>query len=111
MARKTGDRETERVFSERARYWRHYFDPQIRFIRPKFEDETWLTPYDPFQSVHGGTGYFAEGTGWQYTFFTPQDPYGLIEAMGGDRAFAGNSIRSSRSAATWGRRHRPTSRD
>ncbi len=89
MARKTGDRETERVFSERARYWRHYFDPQIRFIRPKFEDGTWLTPYDPFQSVHGGTGYFAEGTGWQYTFFTPQDPYGLIEAMGGDRAFAG----------------------
>ena len=58
MARKTGDRETERVFSERARYWRHYFDPQIRFIRPKFEDGTWLTPYDPFQSVHGGTGIF-----------------------------------------------------
>lgn len=87
MARKLGDKEVERTFAARARYWKHYFDSSINFIRPKFADGSWLTPYNPFQSVHGGTGYFAEGTGWQYTFFVPQDPYGLIEAMGGDDAF------------------------
>ena len=88
MAQRLGRTQTARTFADRARGWRHYFDPQTRFIRPKFDDGSWLTPYDPFQSVHGGTGYFAEGTGWQYTFFVPQDPYGLIEAMGGDGPFA-----------------------
>ena len=87
MAHRLGREEVERTFSRRARYWRHYFDSDINFIRPKFDDGSWLAPYDPFQSVHGGTGYFAEGTGWQYTFFVPQDPYGLIEAMGGDGPF------------------------
>ncbi|MDY4089625.1 glycoside hydrolase family 92 protein, partial [Alistipes finegoldii] len=87
MAHKLGHKETERTFARRARYWKHYFDGDINFIRPKFDDGSWLTPYNPFQSVHGGTGYFAEGTGWQYTFFVPQDPYGLIEAMGGDEPF------------------------
>lgn len=87
MAHKLGKDDIKRTFSKRAGYWRHYFDGTIRFIRPKFYDGSWLTPYDPFQSVHGGTGYFAEGTGWQYTFFVPQDPYGLISSMGGDDAF------------------------
>ena len=88
MAAKSGKSSLSSVFAKRAGFWRHYFDPDIRFIRPKFYDGSWLTPYDPFQSVHGGTGYFAEGTGWQYTFFVPHDPYGLIDAMGGDEAFS-----------------------
>jgi predicted alpha-1,2-mannosidase len=45
-----------------------------------------VTPYDPFRSVHG-RGDFCEGTGWQYTFFVPQHPEGLIELFGGDEAF------------------------
>ena len=89
MAHRLGKEDIEQTFLKRAGYWKHYFDPDIRFVRPKFDDGSWLAPYDPFQSVHGGTGYFAEGTGWQYTFFVPQDPYGLIEAMGGDEAFCG----------------------
>lgn len=87
MAKKLGEEELHQHYMKRARYWKHYFDQEINFIRPKFDDGSWLTPYDPFQSVHGGTGYFAEGTGWQYTFFVPQDPYGLIETMGGDEVF------------------------
>ncbi|MEG0807324.1 MAG: GH92 family glycosyl hydrolase [Alistipes sp.] len=87
MAHKLGHEDLERTFTQRAHYWRHYFDPNIRFIRPKFADGKFLTPYDPFQSIHGGIGYFAEGTGWQYTFMVPQDPYGLIEAIGGDQPF------------------------
>ena len=34
-----------------------------------------------------GTGDFTEGTGWQYTFFVPQHPEGLIALMGGDANF------------------------
>ena len=30
---------------------------------------------------------FCEGNSWQYSFFVPQDPEGLIRQMGGRRAF------------------------
>lgn len=87
MARKLGHDQIEQTFTRRALYWKHYFDRKSNFIRPKFADGTWLSPYRPTEAVHGREGYFAEGTGWQYTFFVPQDPYGLIEAMGGDTPF------------------------
>ncbi len=87
MSKKMGKQEETATFDKRSKYYRHYMDPAIHFVRPKLADGSWLTPYDPFQSVHGGVGYFAEGTGWQYTFFVPQDPYGLIDFMGGDNAF------------------------
>ena len=57
------------------------------FIRPKLEDGSWRTPYDPARSIHT-VGDFCEGNGWQYTFFAPQDPYGLIALFGGDKPFA-----------------------
>ena len=38
MAHRLGREEVERTFSRRARYWRHYFDSDINFIRPKFDD-------------------------------------------------------------------------
>ena len=83
MARKTEDAET---FSKRAHYYKNYFDSSIHFIRPKLEDGSWRTPYDPARSIHT-VGDFCEGNGWQYTFFAPQDPYGLIALFGGDKPF------------------------
>lgn len=80
---KTADYET---FSKRALYYKNYFDPSIHFIRPKMDDGSWRTPYDPARSIHG-VGDFCEGNGWQYTFFAPQDPYGLIALFGGDKPF------------------------
>lgn len=87
LSKRLGDMKTAAEFEKRSQYYRHYMDTSIRFIRPKLLDGSWLTPYNPFQSIHGGTGYFAEGTGWQYTFLVPQDPYGLIGLMGGDKGF------------------------
>lgn len=68
MAKKMGKETEAELFERRSRYYRHYFDSEIGFIRPRNADGSWLTPYDPFQSIHGGQGYFCEGTGWQYTF-------------------------------------------
>lgn len=86
MAQKAGREDLAQEYYRRGGLWKEYFDPSIRFIRPKFDDGKFLTPYNPFTSVHE-VGYFAEGNGWQYTFLAPQDPYGLIEAMGGDVPF------------------------
>jgi len=87
MAQKLGDKEMFDLFLKRSKYYKHYFDPTIRFIRPKSVDGTWATPYDPIISVHGGHGFFSEGTGWQYSFYVPQCPSDLIEMYGGDKLF------------------------
>lgn len=86
MAKKMGKTADYETFAKRAMYYKNYFDSSIKFIRPKLEDGSWRTPYDPARSIHG-VGDFCEGNGWQYTFFVPQDPYGLIGLFGGNKLF------------------------
>lgn len=86
MAKKMGKTEDYEHFLKRSMYYKTYFDPAIGFIRPKMADGTWRTPYSPIKSVHG-VGDFCEGNGWQYTFFAPHDPEGLIGLFGGDDQF------------------------
>lgn len=86
MAKKMGKESDYKTFLQRGKYYEQYFDKEIGFIRPKMEDGSWRTPYNPFRSVHG-VGDFTEGTGWQYTFFVPQHPEGLIRLLGGDAPF------------------------
>lgn len=86
MAKKMGKTADYETFVKRAMYYKNYFDSSIKFIRPKLEDGSWRTPYDPARSIHG-VGDFCEGNGWQYTFFVPQDPYGLIGLFGGNKPF------------------------
>lgn len=86
MAKKMGKMEDYKKFLERGKYYTQYFDKDIQYVRPKMEDGSWRTPYNPFRSVHG-VGDFCEGTGWQYTFFVPQHPEGLIELFGGEANF------------------------
>lgn len=86
VAKKLGKEEDYNEYLKRGKYYEYYFDKSINFVRPRLSDGSWLTPYDPFESIHG-VGHFCEGNGWQYTFFVPQNPEGLIELMGGDEAF------------------------
>lgn len=86
MAKQMGRTDLHEEYMRRGRAYEQYFDRELNYIRPKMDDGTWRTLYDPFKSVHS-VGDFTEGTGWQYTFFVPQHPEGLIELMGGDEAF------------------------
>lgn len=88
VAKKMGKMDDYKEYAKRAKYYKHYFDTSINHIRPKLADGSWRTPYDPARSVHEGTSSdFCEGNGWQYTFFVPQDVYGLIDLFGGDKPF------------------------
>ncbi|RAJ08478.1 putative alpha-1,2-mannosidase [Chitinophaga skermanii] len=87
MAKKMGKTKDYEYYAKRAKYYKNYWDANIKFVRPKMDDGTWRTPYDPFHSKHE-RGDFTEGNGWQYTWLVPQDVEGLIELMGGDAAFA-----------------------
>ncbi|HTI99298.1 MAG TPA: GH92 family glycosyl hydrolase [Dongiaceae bacterium] len=58
--------------------WTNLFDLTTGFIRPKDMAGNFVTDFDP-QKPWGG---FQEGNAFQYTFYVPQDPAGLIATMG-----------------------------
>ena len=84
MALRMGKTADAGVFAKRAGYYKNYFNSSIDFMCPRLSDGSWKTPYHP---ATAGVRDFTEGNGWQYTFFAPQDPYGLIGLFGGDRNF------------------------
>lgn len=86
VAKKLGRTTDFEYYSKRAGYYKNYFDSTIKFVRPRMDDGSFKTPYDPFHSIHE-KGDFTEGNGWQYTWLVPQDVEGLISLMGGDDAF------------------------
>ncbi len=69
---------------KRARNWRNVFDESVGFVRGKYADGSWFEPFDPNETR---TPYITEGTPFQYTWYVPQDVYGLISAMGGEESF------------------------
>jgi predicted alpha-1,2-mannosidase len=64
---------------DQAARWRNLFDPTVTWIRPRYSDGRWLTPFDPSEE----TG-FQEGNSWQYTWLAPHDARRLFDAIGGD---------------------------
>ena len=87
LAKAAGDSETEARYAELAKAYRHYYDPTTGFMRGKMSDGSWREPFNPFSSNHRSDDY-CEGTAWQWTFFVPHDPEGLMELMGGREALA-----------------------
>lgn len=79
VAKTLGKQEDYVVFMKRSENWRQLFDPQVKFLRGKNADGSWLTPFDSFT---WGTPY-VEGGAWQHRWDAPHDINGLMEAMGG----------------------------
>ncbi len=85
LANELGDKENHRLLMERSRNYRNLFDPSTGFLRGRWADGSWVTPYDP------GIPYYVymyrESNGWMSTFFAPQDPEGLIALYPDKEAF------------------------
>lgn len=85
LARELGDEENARLLMERSKNYRHLFDTETGFLRGRWADGSWVTPYDP------GIPYYVymyrESNGWMSTFFAPQDPEGLIGLYPSKQAF------------------------
>ena len=86
LARKLGKTDDAKYFSERAKAYKQYFDPNDRFMKGKLKDGSWRTPFNPVSAQHRVNDY-CEGNAWQYLWLVPQDPEGLIELLGGDKLF------------------------
>jgi len=70
-------------FYKRAQFYRNMFDPSTNFMRGKKSDGTWSSPFVP--EKWGGD--FTEGNAWHYTWSVFHDPRGLMDLMGGNKAF------------------------
>lgn len=69
-------------YTIRAQSWKNVFNPETGFMQPR-SNGGWQKDFDPKRVDNN----FTEGNSWQYSFFVPQDIYGLIDAMGGTVKF------------------------
>ncbi len=87
-ARMQGMTDIETEFAERGTWWRNLYDPEMGFINARDTLGRFRRPFDPFSPAPAYfQSDFCEGNSWQYTFFVPQDPEGLIATLGGKRRF------------------------
>ncbi|UII74764.1 GH92 family glycosyl hydrolase [Flagellimonas sp. HMM57] len=89
MAKALGKKEDYKRFSKRAISYRKLFDSEFNLLRPKNDDGSWLTPYNPETGANFVKNVgFIEGNAWQYTFMVSHDVKGLMKLMGGTKPFS-----------------------
>jgi predicted alpha-1,2-mannosidase len=86
LAKKLNKMDDYHYFMDRSKAYKSYFDSETGFMRGKFLDGSWRTPFDPVSAQHRINDY-CEGNAWQYLWLVPQDPEGLIDLLGGDKPF------------------------
>ena len=82
MASILGKEDDYKYFMRRSQNWKNIFDPETKHMRPK-KNGGWQEPFDAREVSND----YTEGNSWQYSFFVPQDIYGMIEAYGGNADF------------------------
>jgi predicted alpha-1,2-mannosidase len=87
MAEDLGQADVAREFKMKSLRYVNYYDAQVGFMRGKNLDGTWIEPFHPRYSAHGGSPY-VEGNAWQWSWYAPHDVNGLMELMGGRDQFA-----------------------
>lgn len=77
-----GDREVEQIYRERARSYRHLWDEQTGFFRPRQSNGQLDSLFDPFAY----TKPFTESNAYHYLFSVQHDVEGLSKLMQGKLA-------------------------
>ncbi|MDD4515067.1 GH92 family glycosyl hydrolase [Massilibacteroides sp.] len=73
----------EGLFKEQIYNYKNVFDPSVGFMRGRQNDGTWYPDFDPIE----WGGPFTEGAAWHYVWSVFHDVKGLINLIGGDKAF------------------------
>ena len=79
IAAALGKEDDYNALVERARNYRHVIDPRTGYVQGRRADGTFLDENNAFRF----TRFITEGAPCHYTWYVPQDPYGLMEKMGG----------------------------
>lgn len=83
-AKKLNRMDVYETFMKRSENWKNNYDASIGFMRPRLADGSFKKEFDPL-NTHGQG--FIEGNSWNFSFFVPQNPDGLIAIMGGKKKF------------------------
>ncbi len=84
VAKKLGKTEDYERFIKRSEFYRNLFNPATGFFQPKDDKGNWIEPFDPLSYENP---CFVEGNAWQYMWFVPHNPQGLIDLFGGVKPF------------------------
>ena len=89
MAGLMGKKEDAEYFGKRSEFYKNLFDKETQFMRPRYADGRWKTPFNPSDLAHAESrgGDYTEGNAWQYTWHVQHDVPGLIELFGGKEVF------------------------
>lgn len=79
VAQALGKTEDYQQLMQRATNYRHVIDPRTGYAQGRHADGTFLKEDNAF----GFARFITEGAPCHYTWYAPQDPYGLMECMGG----------------------------
>ena len=79
FARATGHMDDYRTYLQRSQNYKHIFNKETRFFMPKLRNGQWA----PLPNLYTTNAAYTEATPWQYRFFVPHDPDGLIRLFGG----------------------------
>lgn len=76
LAKALGHEDDHKMLMARTSNYKNLFNPANGFMQGRYEDGSWVEPFDP------GFPYYAymyrEANGWQSIFYAPHDPEGLI---------------------------------
>jgi predicted alpha-1,2-mannosidase len=80
MAKALGREQDYAMLMNLSKGWEKIYHPARKLMWPKRENGQFFEEFDPTVPHNG----FQEGNAYQYTFYVPQDPEGIIAKMGKD---------------------------
>ena len=78
MAKSLGKSDDYETLMDLSHGWKKLYDEETGFIRPRGLDGEFIDNFDPAEPWRG----FQEGNAYQYTFYVPHDPGGLVDKIG-----------------------------
>ncbi|MES2394080.1 MAG: GH92 family glycosyl hydrolase [Acidobacteriota bacterium] len=88
IAKAAGKQAEHDALMERSENFKHLYDKESGFVRPRYSDGHWAGPFDPIEiSVTRKWRDYTEANAWQTTFCVQHKPKLLIDLVGGNEAF------------------------
>jgi predicted alpha-1,2-mannosidase len=76
LAKALGHTADHDMLMARTGNYKNLFNPANGFMQGRFEDGSWLTPFDPYFPYYAYM--YREANGWQSIFYAPHDPEGML---------------------------------
>ncbi|MFP5039536.1 GH92 family glycosyl hydrolase [Parasediminibacterium sp. JCM 36343] len=77
--------EEAKKYKSRCDWYKNVWDSDLKLVRGRNMDGTWIEPFDPQKSETGPCFY--EGHAYTWTYDIPHDVKGLINLFGGEKVF------------------------